>query len=154
MDSAGVGDLAGHRLLPGATTWRKAVVGGEEWVTRSTLKILPGFSSARRQWSFNVVILKGGSSYLRPLSRSFFPHLAQDTGLVWRASDLNTDNLVSRQVGFGAGSQTILVLQICMRRIAQKSPLSTFLASVFFFSTKHPVLEAFLVQKPLQSCKN
>ena len=59
-------------------------------VTRITLKLLPSFSSARRQRSLGVVALKGGSSYLSTQSRSFCPqelalsHLGQDSrfGLV------------------------------------------------------------------------
>ena len=63
MESPGVGDTAGHRLLgletpPGGRT----VVGGEVWVTRGTLGLIPSFSPARRQRSFRVVTLKGGSS--------------------------------------------------------------------------------------------
>ena len=42
-------------------------------VTRSTLKLLPSFSSARRQRSLGVVALKGGSSYLSTQKQEFLP---------------------------------------------------------------------------------
>ena len=48
-----------------------------------------------------------GSSLRSSEGRSF-PHIAPDTGLVWKASETNQNLNLNRRVGFGAGSQTTL----------------------------------------------
>ena len=49
MEPPEVGDPAGHRILGlEPHTWRKTVVGGEVWVSSSTLELLHSFSPARR----------------------------------------------------------------------------------------------------------
>ena len=56
-------ETLGHRLLGlEPHTWRKDCGRGRGVGHQGTLELLPRFSSARRQRSFSVVTLKGGSS--------------------------------------------------------------------------------------------